>query len=81
MKKIVAVLALMGGIMLADAAVVTAEAQIIVPGPGVVVAPGAYGYRRHHRHWRRDCYTERRRVRVMTDYGPRWRWRRVRVCD
>lgn len=30
--------------------------------------------------WRRHCWYEQRRVRVMTDYGPRWRIRNVRVC-
>lgn len=30
--------------------------------------------------WRRHCWYEQRRVRVMTDWGPRWRTRNVRVC-
>jgi hypothetical protein len=79
-KKIVTALALATGILFADGLAV-AEAQIILPGSGVIVgAPPPPGLRRH-RHWRRDgCYTERRRVRVMTEYGPRLRWRRVRVC-
>lgn len=28
----------------------------------------------------RRCWIEERRVRVMTDHGPRWRTRSVRVC-
>jgi hypothetical protein len=48
---------------------------------------------RHHRHWegdrgwgpppprwRRHCWTETRRVRVETPWGPRWRLREVRIC-
>lgn len=79
MKKVAAALALTAGILFADGLAV-AEAQIIVQTPGVAM-PAPYPGVRHHRRWRRDeCYTERRRVRVMTAYGPEWRWRRVRVC-
>ncbi|MBV5266238.1 hypothetical protein [Pinisolibacter aquiterrae] len=29
---------------------------------------------------RRHCWTQERRVRVMTPWGPRWQTRHVRVC-
>ncbi|MCE1235410.1 MAG: hypothetical protein LWW93_03540 [Hyphomicrobiales bacterium] len=42
------------------------------PGPGWGPPPPP--------RWRRHCWYEERRVRVMTDRGPRWRTRTVRIC-
>jgi hypothetical protein len=38
--------------------------------------PGVYGY-----YYGDSCWLKKRKVRVMTDYGLRWRWRTVRVCS
>mgnify|MGYP001766840980 CR=1 FL=1 len=43
-------------------------------GPGLIIAPGVYGAYE-------ECRIVRKRVRVLTDEGWRYRWRRVRYCD
>ncbi len=76
LRKLMMMLALLGGFVAIDGSA-PARAQIIVSPGWVAPAPGW----RHHRSFRRhDCWTESRRVRVWTSNGPRHRWRRVRVC-
>lgn len=35
----------------------------------------------HRRHYRPHCWYEERQVKVWTNHGPRWRVRRIKVCD
>lgn len=68
-------------LFLADA-VAPAAAQPWGPPPPPPPGWGGPGWHRPPPppRWRRHCWVEQRRVRVMTPWGPRWRIRDVRVC-
>jgi hypothetical protein len=73
------ILAVIAGLLLLDT-VAPASAQPWGP------PPPPPPWERHHRPgWDRPppprCWMEERQVKVWTDHGPRWRVRRVRVCD
>lgn len=71
------ILAVVTGLLLLDT-VAPAAAQPWGP------PPPPPPWERHHRPgWDRPpprCWIEQRRVKVWTEYGPRWRVRDVRVC-
>lgn len=72
------------------AAVSTAALAV---GTLFVAAPAEAQYWHHRPYWHHgpyyrpyyrppsDCYWTTRRVRVWTDYGPRWVRQQVRICN
>lgn len=51
-------------------------AAVLTAAP--VEAAPYYGGSYHHA--KKHCWWTHKRVRVWTNYGPRWVWRNVRVC-